>query len=97
MYYDDSYRGNGRLRDWTSKAQTLGLTMAIGTMFGYVMHAIAATPGNRSWFADTAFLTAATVRNTFQMDAASTMALIPALAVVGLALGAVAVNEKRVA
>ncbi|MDP6952866.1 MAG: hypothetical protein QGF53_08915, partial [Alphaproteobacteria bacterium] len=76
-------------------AQTLGLTMAIGTMFGHVMHTIAATPGNRSWFADTAFMTAATVRSTFQMDAAATIALVPVLAVVGLALGAVAANTKQ--
>ncbi len=40
-------------------------------------------------------LAAATVRNTFQMDAAATIALIPALAVVGLALGAIAVNTKQ--
>lgn len=56
MYYDDSYLEKARFRKWTSKAQTLGLTMASGTMFGYILHAVAATPGNRSWFADTAFL-----------------------------------------
>ncbi len=95
MYYDDSYLEKARVREWTLKAQTLGLTMAIGTMFGYVMHAVAATPGNRSWFADAAFTAAAAVRSTFMMDAAATLALVPALAVIGLAVGAVAVNSKQ--
>ena len=69
--------------------------MAIGTVFGYVTRTVAATPGNRSWVAVTAFLAAATVHNTFLMDAAAIIALIPALTVVDLALGAVAINTNQ--
>ena len=69
--------------------------MAIGTVFGYVTRTVAATPGNRSWVAVTAFLAAAIGRNTFLMDAAAIIALIPALTVVDLALGAVAINTNQ--
>ena len=95
MYYDDGDRGAAWFRDRTSKAQTLGLPMAIGTIFGYVVHTVTATPGNRSWVTHPVYLAAAIGRNTFLMDAAAIIALIPALTVVDLALGAVAINTNQ--
>jgi hypothetical protein len=66
--------------------------MAIGTVFGYVTRTVAATPGNRSWVAVTAFLAAATVHNTFLVVARGHYRVNPGIEAVNLTLGAVAIK-----
>lgn len=95
IIYIDMPRQNGRFRDFNLKLQTLALVMFIGTLNGYMLHAVASAPGGGGVFADMLFATATKVESLFMMDSGSTLALLPALIAIGLAISVIAVNGKR--
>ena len=91
----DMPRQNGRVRDFNLKLQTLALVMFIGTLNGYMLHAVASASGNRGFFAEMLFATATKVETLFRMDGSTALALLPALIAIGLAINVIAVNGKR--
>ncbi len=93
--YIDMPRRNGRFRDFNLKLQTLALVMFIGTLNGYALHAVASAPDGGGAFADTLFATATRVETLFMMDSGTTLALLPALIAIGLAVSVIAVNGKQ--
>lgn len=93
--YIDMPRPNSRFRDFNLKLQTLALVMFIGTLTGYMLHAVASAPGNGGVFADMLFATATKVETLFMMDNGATLALLPALIAIGLAVSVIAVNGER--
>ena len=93
--YIDLPRRNGRFRDFNLKLQTLALVIFIGTLNGYTLHAMAATPGDRGALADMLFATATKVETLFMMDSGTVLALLPALIAIGLAISMIAANAKR--
>ncbi len=93
--YIDHPRQNGRFRDFNLKLQTLALVMFIGTLNGYVLHAVAAAPGNGGVFADFLFATATKIGTLSNMDSGTAIALLPALIAVGLAISVISVNARR--
>ena len=88
-------RPNGRIHDFNLRLQTLALVMFIGALNGYALHAVASAPGSGSVFSDMLFATAAKVESLFMMDSGATLALLPALIAIGLAVSVIAVNGKR--
>lgn len=93
--YIDMPRRNGRFHDFNLRLQTLALVMFIGTLNGYALHAVASAPGGGSVFADMLFATATKVETLFMMDSGATLALLPALIAIGLAVSVIAVNGDR--
>lgn len=88
-------RRNRRLRDFSLKLQTLALVMAVGTLVGYVLHALAATSGDRGMFAEMAFVAVTRIATLFALDGGTAIAWLSALVAIGLAISLIPVNARR--